>query len=441
MSNLFLVFHIRNKLLPLHFKAPRAEGGLRIFLLISLLSFAPYETFADPWKSLKQGDQAAKEFLNTVDQKKAEAGPHPFYDGKKTKEENLKDGALEGSSKSLIRNDPASQMVRESHENRPEFKIDVEHDPLITRTEQIGEEPLTAIGGEGTQLVEVLQGGTNEIFVCEEAGDDAIYTCHLNLLVTVKEEAGPIQQGSSTLGGPAIYSSYGYLLNHWPRERSRHFVGYIQVDPSTLKAFISNQTNIPVTQITTASTSPVGEWVRVRHKHYTFEMHQFNYSYQPRIKVPYYSWIDGCTTLEAKVDQGHCFYVSKVCTQGPQTRIIDGVSITRDCWQYTLTYACSYPSKNDCGPLRARGCAQINSTCKKMVGKSCVVYNQTYECKGPSQTTYKITGGQTPFCLDGNCRDQGWEANDEMMSSLAQLAILKEMQGLFESKEGFFKGG
>jgi hypothetical protein len=41
--------------------------------------------------------------------------------------------------------------------------------------------------------------------------------------------------------------------------------------------------------------------------------------------------------------------------------------------------------------------------------------------------------------MDGNCRDQSWENNDEMMSSVAQLSILKEMQGNF--KNGFlFKG-
>jgi hypothetical protein len=41
--------------------------------------------------------------------------------------------------------------------------------------------------------------------------------------------------------------------------------------------------------------------------------------------------------------------------------------------------------------------------------------------------------------MDGNCRDQSWDKNDEMMSSVAQLSLLKEMQGKF--KDGFlFKG-
>jgi conjugal transfer mating pair stabilization protein TraN len=45
---------------------------------------------------------------------------------------------------------------------------------------------------------------------------------------------------------------------------------------------------------------------------------------------------------------------------------------------------------------------------------------------------FQIQGGNTPFCMDGSCRDQGWEPNDELMSSLAQLSILKEMQGQLE---------
>jgi conjugal transfer mating pair stabilization protein TraN len=139
------------------------------------------------------------------------------------------------------------------------------------------------------------------------------------------------------------------------------------------------------------------------------------------------------------VDQGLCTYDSKVCTQGRQTRIIEGVPITRDCWEDTYTYSCVYPAKDDCGPLRARGCAQISSACKQQVGSTCVVYNQTYQCKGSTTTTESITGGKTPFCLDGNCRDQGYAANDEMMSSLAQLTLLKEMQGQIENNF-IFKG-
>lgn len=155
-------------------------------------------------------------------------------------------------------------------------------------------------------------------------------------------------------------------------------------------------------------------------------------------------WSDNCARLEERVDSGLCGYVSRVCTAPHQTRIIEGVEIKRDCWQETMTYACSFPTKDDCGALRARGCAQINSACKQKVGNACVVYQQTYQCKDAPKTTFQIESGNTstlkvPFCMDGNCRDQSWEPNDELMSSVAQLSILKEMQGNLEN--GFlFRG-
>lgn len=95
----------------------------------------------------------------------------------------------------------------------------------------------------------------------------------------------------------------------------------------------------------------------------------------------------------------------------------------------TYTYSCSHPSKDDCGSLRARGCVQVNSACKQSIGNTCIVYTQTYQCKGKKTTHETIAGGATPFCLDGACRDQGFDANDEMMQSLAQLSIFKELQG------------
>ena len=181
-----------------------------------------------------------------------------------------------------------------------------------------------------------------------------------------------------------------------------------------------------------------------------FDSHVYNsgrdeYRFVPVIKIIYEEdsyrilpdeWSDNCARLEERVDSGLCGYYSKACTQGRQTRTINGVPIKRDCWQETMTYACSFPAKDDCGPLRARGCAQIHSQCKQYVGTACVVYQQTYLCKDSPRTTFQIAGGDTPFCMDGNCRDQTWENNNELMSSVAQLSILKEMQGKFEN--GFF---
>jgi len=461
---------------------------MRVLFLIFLLSF---EASADPWKNLKQGDQAAQEFLNKVDEKKAKAGSHPFYKGH-SQESKLKETDLKGRAQILIQKDPASQMIRESADSRPQVKIDSEKDPLITRAEKIGTDPLKAIGGKGTQFVEVQQGGKNEIIACEEAGEDSLESCVNTLVVKIKKTktkkewkgqfhvwknyelaklgtylaCEPLRNGvlAATRKGSGnitvFYKACLQEISNKERKRPQNLSGrraQLNKQYITRGAVRVPRLNINPSQIKEVTIDQRPPRRRGRKlvnggyfRNCTFDEHKhgFGYSCHPSIKIVYEEEsyeilpdeeVSTCDALEKRADLGLCSYSSKVCTQGRQARDIDGILITRDCWQYTLTYACSYLSQNDCGPLRARGCAQIHSSCKQMVGNKCVVYNQTYECKGPPQTTHKITGGQTPFCLDGNCRDQGWEKNNELMSSLAQLALLKEMQGQF-GKGGFFKG-
>lgn len=407
--------------------------------LILFFFFFAFSALANPWAHLGQGDQTAQDFLNKIEEKKSEAGGHPFHNGQIPSEASFTDVQLAGRAQSIIHQDPASQMVHQSSDRRTQFKIDPQTDLLMIGAQKVMETPLTEIGGKETQVFEIQQGGGDETFTCEEPGEDTEHTCKSTLMVDIKEELGPLKSGTLNIAGPTIYHSYGYLLNAWPKPRKKHFVGHISVDEGTLKAFISQQTTISLKDMRSASVAAQGGWVKVRHKHYTFQNFAFTYTHQPIIKTPVYSWTEECGHLEEKVDQGLCSYGSKICTQGKQTRIIQGVPVTQDCWEYTFTYICSYPAKDECGPLRARGCIQTHSSCKQTVANKCVVYSQTYQCKGNKQTRYQITGGQTPFCLDGNCRDQSYDANDEMMSSLAQLSLLKEMQGQIQNGT-IFKG-
>lgn len=48
-----------------------------------------------------------------------------------------------------------------------------------------------------------------------------------------------------------------------------------------------------------------------------------------------------------------CTDSSRYCSQGAGYRMVDGMNIYRDCWEYTYTKTCNVPSKNDCGPLIA----------------------------------------------------------------------------------------
>jgi type-F conjugative transfer system mating-pair stabilization protein TraN len=454
--------------------------NLKNFFLVVFVSLS---VTANPWQHLNQGDQLAQQFLN-------QAGAHPFYSGIPS-ESKLSERQLKGTSAKVIQQNAASQMVYESSDTRPQFKIDPQADPLMTGAEMTIDNSLEVIGGKGTKLTRVQHSGKDEIFTCEEGGEDSLETCTRELHVRVikkkvkKEWNANFFISKCSVGEKdghhipcaslrqslfqARWASNGFGL----KMHGLDFNTALNItaaykacvrEVATKKAFSCSQCTValpglpsPLDQIQTITLlkhphNAKQLYMKAEHIH-TYNSGRCEYYFQPYIKISYEKeeiqvlpdeWVSSCTRLEERVDQGLCTYDSKACSIGRQTRLIEGVPITKDCWEETYTYSCSYPSNDDCGPLRARGCAQISSTCKQQVGRICVVYNQAYQCKGSTTTTESITGGKTsalkvPFCLDGNCRDQGYEANDEMMSSLAQLTLLKEMQGQIENSF-IFKG-
>lgn len=452
------------------------------FLLLFLFSFPVYSMLQE---NLSSGDQTAQTFLNQMNQKKQQAGAHPFYQGV-SKEENYKNTELKGRGQAACAQDPASQMVYESSDNRPQMKIDPLKDPLLTGSQKAMDNPLEIIGGKGTQAVGVQQGGKTENIICEESGEDSLETCTRELIVKVerikvqREWNGAFQYSkccnAERRGHHLACGSLRSAVASSRRKKVSRKGVPIPVDPDAglnitvpYKACMAELASLKgrgchgCYAFLPTLRFPVGQIKKVllikdpnnprriltnRSYFHEYKSGRTEYDVHPRIKIIYEEesyrvlpdeWSDNCARLETRVDQGLCGYYSKACTQGRQTRTIEGVPITRDCWQETMTYACSFPAKDDCGPLRARGCAQINSVCKQRVGNACVVYQQTYQCKDSPRTTLSIAGGDTPFCMDGNCRDQTWENNDELMSSVAQLSILKEMQGKF--KDGFLFSG
>ena len=459
---------------------------IRLLLILLLISFS---AIAGPWENLNQGDQTAHTLLNQVNQKKTEVGGHPFYQGI-SKEANYGSTDLVGKSQGVASQDAASQMVIKSSDARPQVKIDPQKDPLLVGSQKVLVNPLEVIGGAGTQVIEVRQGGKTETLTCEEGGEDSLETCTRELTVKViktkveREWQGAFQYSkccnaerrghylscqslrnstrgprkqlfSRKRGAPAVPQDPDAWLNITQPYKAcmaeiaarRHGRGCDKGCHTILPTLGFRADQIKAVFLIRNPQNPRMLLMNRSYFH-QYKSGRTEYDIHPRIKIIYEEdsyevlpdeWSENCARLEERVDQGLCGYHSKVCTQGPQTRIIEGIPITRDCWQETMTYHCEYPAKDDCGPLRARGCAQIHSVCKQQVGNVCVVHSQTYQCKDPTHTTYQITGGKTPFCMDGNCRDQSWDPNGEMMSSVAQLSILKEMQG--NLKNGFLFTG
>ena len=63
--------------------------------------------------------------------------------------------------------------------------------------------------------------------------------------------------------------------------------------------------------------------------------------------------VDGCAEMAADA-MCTAAAAGEVCTEGPETRIIDGVPVTQACWAWKRDFTCNVMSAgNDCGDLDA----------------------------------------------------------------------------------------
>lgn len=126
---------------------------------------------------------------------------------------------------------------------------------------------------------------------------------------------------------------------------------------------------------------------------------------------------------------GDCRLLSTVCSEGPETRTINGVDVYRECWRYHSEYEClaaGTVEEQYCADLRDRGCSQVSSACIDESDNGCLTYEQTYECPAdapPAEQAVLDCGGQL-FCLDGNCFDTGYPPNENMSRSAALLSVM-----------------
>lgn len=77
-----------------------------------------------------------------------------------------------------------------------------------------------------------------------------------------------------------------------------------------------------------------------------------------------------------------------LCRQGKEKRIVDGVWVEKDCWQYGYSKTCNFPSKDDC-------LKYINNSKCQLVSKdgcllkdsygNCVNEKHTYSCETPTR--------------------------------------------------------
>ncbi|MEL7042505.1 MAG: conjugal transfer protein TraN [Pseudomonadota bacterium] len=126
-----------------------------------------------------------------------------------------------------------------------------------------------------------------------------------------------------------------------------------------------------------------------------------------------------------------CTLVSETCVEPAATRVIDGQSVTRDCWRHERTYQCAALGGvvDDCNV--PPDCALDQSICLSSddTTGACRTYEHTYTCSTPG-TSGGAVGycADDVYCIDGDCEPLTRPQNDEFHQAVSALSILGELQ-------------
>ncbi|MEP3145541.1 conjugal transfer protein TraN [Qipengyuania citrea] len=133
-----------------------------------------------------------------------------------------------------------------------------------------------------------------------------------------------------------------------------------------------------------------------------------------------------------------CTQTGEVCTGQPETRIIDGVSVTRPCWEWERTYQCTGSTQaTDCGDLAGNPqCTFVRDECldDPQVG-ACQVSTKVYRCPLPGGTpdgTSQYICGDDVYCINGDCEPIEREASTEFKDALVGLHTLGQANAEFD---------
>lgn len=359
----------------------------------------------------------------------------PGFEGGNPKQTGLdKNGNFQDAINGELKSSEAAQSLLESFDKRTRYKLDPNTDPLFSSPDNKTIESTLDIQEVGTKIEKDVP----KTLTCEEGGEDVTYECFQDRSVVPQV---PLKRLTLNINYAELVRNAGCFkdgIGHLPLSTRDY-----NIDPTTFRNNVC-----PTFQAVDASTGTRYNMDCIRVQRYWLRsvvnmnretVHdRYGKSCNPvsRISIEFEhdtyegegtdQWISYCDSLEEMVNQGLCRYGDKVCTQGPETRTINGYKVYKDCWQYRQRYHCKM-IKDECSALRTQGCHQVSSKCKEQKQGKCWIFEQTYEC--PSDRIQRPpTHVSSLFCLTGNCQDASYQSNGEMLDVVSKLAMLKEVQ-------------
>lgn len=140
-----------------------------------------------------------------------------------------------------------------------------------------------------------------------------------------------------------------------------------------------------------------------------------------------------------EIDAPQCVRSSSVCLSGAATRIIDGVPVTQECWNYSNTFECTKlvlpstctdPAYKKCQP-------RVDPKCLADDGAGrCTQAEVSLDCKGgDAQYTAAVNCGNLSYCAGGSCYDTSYVPNQDFAYTVSQMEAHSEAGTEFDDKK------
>ena len=129
------------------------------------------------------------------------------------------------------------------------------------------------------------------------------------------------------------------------------------------------------------------------------------------------NWRSSCSNLVPE-----CQPNPRRCIEGPETRNINGIDITLECWKYQTDYQCQFD--DTCSALA--DCDYQSTSCSLMQNGVCVEEQVTKLCETKNCRDTSFQCGEVSFCLDGDCYDPMPQTSGDFDKSASGLAALAD---------------
>ena len=146
-----------------------------------------------------------------------------------------------------------------------------------------------------------------------------------------------------------------------------------------------------------------------------------------------------CPSLEA--DSACTAQGGEVCTEGPETRMIDGVAVTQDCWAWRRGYMCQRLTQaSDCADLAGNpACKFQREEClDDPQSGACKVRERVYLCPipggAPQPGTSEYICGDDVYCINGDCEPIEREASTEFKDAMVAVQTMGQANKEFDEQ-------